>query len=77
MNSDKPRDPNLIPITVSVFGAKQAGSRGQAMTLSGLYVFGIAVMYSSLGIGAALTDERAQQGASGTVFKWWRGRGHG
>jgi thiol:disulfide interchange protein DsbD len=45
----------LIPITVSVFGARRAGSRGQAMTLSGLYVLGIAVTYSALGVGAALT----------------------
>jgi thiol:disulfide interchange protein DsbD len=45
----------LIPITVSVFGARRAGSRGQAMLLSGLYVLGIAVTYSALGVGAALT----------------------
>jgi len=45
----------LVPITVSIFGAKQASSRRHAMALSGLYVFGIAVMYSSLGVGAALT----------------------
>src|SRR5512138_1184294 len=45
----------LIPITVSIFGARKAGSRREAMTLSGLYVLGIAAMYSALGIGAALT----------------------
>ncbi len=45
----------LIPITVSLFGARKAGSRGQAMILSGLYVLGIAVTYSALGVGAALT----------------------
>jgi thiol:disulfide interchange protein DsbD len=45
----------LIPITVSIFGAKKAGSRGQAMVLSGLYVLGIAVMYSALGLVAALS----------------------
>jgi thioredoxin:protein disulfide reductase len=44
----------LIPITVSIFGARKAGSRGEAMVLSGLYVLGIAAMYSSLGVGAAL-----------------------
>src|SRR5574341_736013 len=38
----------LIPITVSLFGARRAGSRGQAMLLSGLYV---------LGVGAALTGK--------------------
>ena len=47
----------LIPITVSVFGARKAGSRGQAMLLSGLYVVGIAVTYSALGVGAALTGK--------------------
>ncbi|HZZ85808.1 MAG TPA: cytochrome c biogenesis protein CcdA [Anaeromyxobacteraceae bacterium] len=45
----------LIPITVSVFGARQAGSRRHAVALSGLYVLGIATMYSALGVGAALT----------------------
>jgi thiol:disulfide interchange protein DsbD len=47
----------LIPITVSIFGARRAGSRGQAMALSGLYVLGIATMYSSLGVLAALTGK--------------------
>ncbi len=44
----------LIPITVSIFGARKAGSRREAMALSGLYVLGIAAMYSALGVGAAL-----------------------
>jgi len=52
----------LIPITVSVFGARQARTRGQAAGLSGLYVLGIAVTYSALGVGAALTG-RAFGGA--------------
>ena len=39
----------LIPITVSIFGARKAGTRGQAMALSGLYVLGIAVMIYLLG----------------------------
>lgn len=47
----------LIPITVSVFGARRAASRGSAMALSALYVLGIAVMYSALGVGAALTGK--------------------
>lgn len=47
----------LIPITVSVFGARKAGSRAQAMLLSGLYVLGIAITYSALGVGAALTGK--------------------
>lgn len=47
----------LIPITVSIFGARSTASRGQAMALSGLYVLGIAAMYSALGAGAALTGK--------------------
>lgn len=47
----------LIPITVSVFGARKAGTRREAMALSGLYVLGIAAMYSALGVGAALTGK--------------------
>ncbi len=47
----------LIPITVSIFGARSSDSRGQSMALSGLYVLGIAVMYSALGAGAALTGK--------------------
>ncbi len=47
----------LIPITVSIFGARKAGSRGHAVALSGLYVLGIAATYSALGVGAALTGK--------------------
>jgi thiol:disulfide interchange protein DsbD len=47
----------LIPITVSVFGARKAGSRGEAALVSGLYVLGIAATYSALGVGAALTGK--------------------
>jgi thiol:disulfide interchange protein DsbD len=47
----------LIPITVSIFGAKKAGSRAQKMGLSALYVLGIAVMYAALGIAAALSGK--------------------
>jgi len=45
----------LIPITVSVFGAKTARSRRQAVVLSLLYVLGIAATYTALGVGAAVT----------------------
>ena len=54
----------LIPITVSIFGAKESGSRAHAMALSGLYVLGIATMYSALGASAALTGK-----AFGTVLQ--------
>src|SRR5512138_2558883 len=47
----------LIPITVSIFGARKAGTRREAMALSALYVLGIAAMYSALGVGAALTGK--------------------
>jgi len=47
----------LIPITVSIFGARKAGSRGEAVALSGLYVLGIGAMYTALGVGAALTGQ--------------------
>ncbi|MCM2332913.1 MAG: thioredoxin fold domain-containing protein [Anaeromyxobacteraceae bacterium] len=46
----------LIPITVSIFGARKAG-RGEAALLSGLYVLGIGAMYTGLGVGAALTGQ--------------------
>ncbi len=54
----------LIPITVSIFGAKQSQSRAQAMALSGLYVLGIALTYSALGATAALGGK-----AFGTVMQ--------
>jgi thiol:disulfide interchange protein DsbD len=47
----------LIPITVSIFGARKAGSRGQAVALSGLYVLGIGAMYTGLGVAAAMTGK--------------------
>jgi len=47
----------LIPITVSIFGAREASSRRHAAALSALYVLGIAAMYSALGVGAALTGK--------------------
>ena len=45
----------LIPITVSVFGARQAQHRGRSALLSGTYVAGIALTYSALGLFAALS----------------------
>ena len=54
----------LIPITVTIFGARRTGSRAQAIALSGLYVLGLAAMYSALGATAALTGK-----AFGTVMQ--------
>ena len=45
----------LIPITVSVFGAREAHHRGRSVALSATYVAGIAVTYSVLGVVAALS----------------------
>lgn len=47
----------LIPMTVSLFGARGAAQRGHAVALSGLYVLGIASMYAALGASAALTGK--------------------
>jgi thioredoxin:protein disulfide reductase len=45
----------LIPITVSIFGAKKTKTKTESALLSGLYVIGIAVMYTALGLLAAVT----------------------
>ena len=45
----------LIPITVSVFGARQTERRARSAVLSATYVAGIAAMYSALGLFAALS----------------------
>ena len=45
----------LIPITVSVFGAGRDTSRSKSFFLSISYVFGMAVMYSLLGLLVAVT----------------------
>ena len=47
----------LIPITVSVFGARQTERRARSMALSATYVMGIAAMYSALGLFAALSGK--------------------
>ena len=47
----------LIPITVSVFGARQPEHRARSMALSAIYVAGIAAMFSALGPGAALSGK--------------------
>lgn len=45
----------MIAITVSVFGAKQAKSRAQAMMLSTAFVLGIICLFTPMLVGAALT----------------------
>src|ERR1700753_3051356 len=45
----------LIPITVSLFGARGDDvGRGRALLLALLYVNGIGFMYAGLGVGSAL-----------------------
>ena len=45
----------MIAITVSVFGAREAKSRWQAMALSTAFVVGIAAMFTPLGVVAGYT----------------------
>jgi thiol:disulfide interchange protein DsbD len=45
----------VIPITLSYFGGQTGGKRGQTFTLALFYVLGMALMYSSLGLVAALS----------------------
>jgi thiol:disulfide interchange protein DsbD len=45
----------VIPITLSFFGGQAGGKRQQTFTLALFYVLGMALMYSSLGLIAALS----------------------
>ncbi len=45
----------LIPITVGVFGARQAESKGRALVLTTAYVVGMGAVFSALGVFAALS----------------------
>jgi thiol:disulfide interchange protein DsbD len=45
----------IIPITVSYFGGQAAGSKANTVVLAVLYLLGMAAMYSTLGVIAALT----------------------
>jgi thiol:disulfide interchange protein DsbD len=52
----------LIPITIGYFGQQSGASRGRRVALSSLYVLGIAITYSALGVFSAL---------SGKLFGAW------
>jgi thiol:disulfide interchange protein DsbD len=52
----------LIPITIGYFSQQSGNSRGRRVALSTLYVLGIAVTYSALGVFSAL---------SGKLFGSW------
>ncbi|MBI1796157.1 MAG: thioredoxin fold domain-containing protein, partial [Candidatus Eisenbacteria bacterium] len=45
----------MLGVTVSIFGSKKGGSPAQVFGLAALYVLGMAVMYTSLGVAAAFS----------------------
>lgn len=47
----------MMPITVAFIGGKAGGSKKKGFVLSVFYVFGMAIVYSALGIFAALTGQ--------------------
>jgi thiol:disulfide interchange protein DsbD len=47
----------VIPLTVGFFGRQSAGRRGRVLLLASLYVLGIVVMYSALGVIASLSGQ--------------------
>jgi thiol:disulfide interchange protein DsbD len=47
----------MIAITVSIFGAREATSRRQAMLLSAAFVLGIVCLFTPMVVGAALTGK--------------------
>ncbi len=47
----------LIPITVGVFGARQADSRGRAFLLTTAYVVGMGAVFAALGVAAAMSGK--------------------
>lgn len=47
----------VIPLTVGFFGRQSEGNRGRVLLLASLYVLGIVVMYSALGVIASLSGQ--------------------
>jgi thioredoxin:protein disulfide reductase len=47
----------VIPLTIGFFGGQAPGNRSRVLLLASLYVLGIVVMYSALGVIAALTGK--------------------
>ncbi len=56
----------LIPITISYFGGREKSSRGMLISNALFYLLGMAVMYSALGVIAALTG-----GLFGAMLQNW------
>ena len=59
----------IIPMTISVLGSYGETTRKKAVLISGLYVFGMALVYSSLGMLAALGGQFFGSFASSPSFK--------
>lgn len=47
----------MVPITMGIIGARGAGSRVVAVSLSSAYVLGLALVYSALGVFAGVTGQ--------------------
>jgi thiol:disulfide interchange protein DsbD len=47
----------LIPVTVSIFGARKAEGRGKALVLTSAYIIGMGAVFSGLGVLAAKTGQ--------------------
>ncbi len=57
----------MIPVTVTYIGGAAAGSRRRAVTLSLVYVTGLAVVYAALGVTAALLGKTFGR----LTYQWW------
>lgn len=51
----------MIPIVVGIFGGRDAKSRGHAFALATMYVLGMALLFSILGVGFALAGKQSSQ----------------
>ena len=57
----------MIPVTVTYIGGAAAGSRKRAVTLSLVYVMGLASVYAALGVTAALLGKTFGR----LTYQWW------
>ena len=48
----------MIPVTVTFIGGAASGNRWRALSLSGVYVLGLASVYAALGVLAAMLGEK-------------------